>query len=50
LAEATRAMKAICVERYRAFGCAGQGSRIRPLSLEAMTQRYAAGELAPRVQ
>ncbi len=50
LAEATRAMKAICVERYRAFGCAGQGSRIRPLGLEAMTQRYAAGELAPRVQ
>jgi len=50
LAEATRAMQAICVERYQAFGCAGQAGRIRALGLEEMSRRYAAGELAPRVR
>ena len=50
LAEATRAMKEICAERYRAFGCAGQAGRIRALGLEAMSSRYAAGELAPQVR
>jgi fructose-bisphosphate aldolase class II len=50
LAEATRAMQAICVERYQAFGCAGQAGRIRVMDLEAMSSRYAAGELAPRVR
>ncbi len=46
---ATQAMKQICVARYEAFGCAGQASRIRPLTLESMSQRYQAGELEPRV-
>ena len=50
LTDATRAMKEICLARYQAFGCAGQASRIRPIGLEAMSKRYAAGELAPRVQ
>ncbi|GIX21815.1 MAG: fructose-1,6-bisphosphate aldolase [Gammaproteobacteria bacterium] len=49
LKEATRAMKAICKARFEAFGTAGQASRIKPLDLEAMTARYAAGELDPRV-
>ena len=50
LTDATRAMKEICLARYREFGCAGQGSRIRAIGLEAMSKRYAAGELAARVQ
>jgi fructose-bisphosphate aldolase class II len=43
-------MKESCLAHNREFGCAGQGSRIRALGLEAMSKRYAAGELAARVQ
>jgi fructose-bisphosphate aldolase class II len=49
LSAATRAMKEICKARYETFGSAGNASRIRPASLEAMTARYASGELDPRV-
>jgi fructose-bisphosphate aldolase class II len=47
---ATKAMKGICKARYEAFGTAGHGSKIKPLSLEAMTVRYAKGELISKVQ
>lgn len=50
LAESTKAMMAICKERYEQFNCAGQASKIKPLSLEAMTTRYAKGELKPQVK
>jgi fructose-bisphosphate aldolase class II len=46
---ATKAMKGICKARYEAFGTAGNASKITPLSLEAMTNRYAKGELEPKV-
>lgn len=46
---ATKAMKGICKARYEAFGTAGQASKIKVLSLEVMTARYAKGELAPKV-
>jgi fructose-bisphosphate aldolase class II len=36
------AMKTICVERYEAFGTAGNASKIQPLSLAAMQSHYAA--------
>jgi fructose-bisphosphate aldolase class II len=49
LAASTKGMKEICKARYEAFGCAGQASKIKPLSLEAMTTRYAKGELDPKV-
>ncbi|MBL8487165.1 MAG: fructose-bisphosphate aldolase class II [Rhodocyclaceae bacterium] len=45
LAEATKAMKGICKARYEAFGTAGAASKIKVLSLESMTTRYAKGEL-----
>jgi len=45
LAETTKAMKQICVMRYEAFGAAGQAGKIKPISLEAMANRYAKGEL-----
>src|SRR5262249_41661764 len=40
--EATAAARGICKDRFEAFGCAGQASRIKPVSLEKMAQRYAA--------
>ncbi len=49
LAASTKAMKQICKARYEAFGTAGKASKIRPLSLESMFQRYEKGELAPKV-
>lgn len=41
------AMKQLCKERYEAFGAAGQASKIKPISLEKMTVRYARHELKP---
>lgn len=49
LAVSTKAMKEICLARYEAFGTAGNADKIKPLSLEKMFQRYATGELDPKV-
>jgi fructose-bisphosphate aldolase class II len=48
--EAKKAMSEICQARYEAFGCAGQASKIKPISLERMHERYQSGELNPRVK
>ena len=40
LAKTVDAMRQVCVDRYQAFGTAGQASRIRPVSLEKMAQHY----------
>nr|MBF0681139.1 fructose-bisphosphate aldolase [Pseudomonas sp.] len=32
-----------------AFGTAGNASKIKPISLEGMFQRYASGELDPKI-
>jgi len=37
--------KKVCIERFEAFGCAGQASDICPIDLEVMAQRYRAGAL-----
>ena len=34
------AAKQICIDRYEQFGCAGQGSKIRPLKLNQMAKQY----------
>ena len=47
LAETMKAMKDIVRHRYEAFGTAGNASKIKPVSLEAMAARYASGELDP---
>jgi fructose-bisphosphate aldolase class II len=39
--DATAAAKEICKLRYEAFSCAGKASKIVPLPLEAMAERYA---------
>lgn len=49
LKESTAGMKAICQARFEAFGCAGHASKIKPLSLEVMFERYASGELDQKV-
>src|SRR5260364_318098 len=49
LKPARAAMQAICKARYRAFGCEGQASKITPIPLEKMAERYRSGELAQRV-
>ncbi|MDF2529551.1 MAG: fructose-bisphosphate aldolase [Gammaproteobacteria bacterium] len=46
---AKEAMRDICKARYEAFNCAGQAAKIKPISLERMFERYAKGELNPRV-
>ena len=43
------AMRDICIARYEAFGTAGNASKIKPISLEGMFQRYASGELEAKV-
>ncbi len=49
LTETITAMKEIVKQRYEAFGTAGNASKIKPVSLEAMASKYASGALAPNV-
>jgi len=42
---ATSAMQVVCEERYESFGTAGNASKIKPLPLTTMAQRYNSGEL-----
>jgi fructose-bisphosphate aldolase class II len=46
---AREAAKQICKQRYVQFGCEGQAGKIKPETIAAYAQRYARGELAPRV-
>jgi len=50
LAVSKNAMSEICEARFVAFGSAGQASKIKPISLEKMFQRYESGELNPQVK
>ena len=49
LKETIDAMREICIARYEAFGAAGQASRITPISLENMAERYEAGQLDVKI-
>ena len=49
LKETTIAMKDIAAARFEAFGTAGNASKIKVLSLEAMTERYMSGELDAQI-
>ncbi|HCM05451.1 MAG TPA: fructose-bisphosphate aldolase class II, partial [Oceanospirillales bacterium] len=44
------AMQELCVARYEAFGTAGNASKIKPISLDAMFDRYQSGELDPKIK
>jgi fructose-bisphosphate aldolase class II len=50
LKAATAAAKQICKARFEAFGTAGQASRIKPIPLDKLAERYAKGELGAVVK
>lgn len=43
------ATQRLCAERFERFGCAGNASKLEPVSLSDMAARYAEGLLAQRV-
>jgi fructose-bisphosphate aldolase class II len=43
-------MMEICKDRYQAFGCAGQGSKIKAISLDQMVKLYDSGKLTPNIK
>jgi fructose-bisphosphate aldolase class II len=50
LKPAMAAMSKVCEQRFQEFGAAGRASGIRPVPLDVMAKRYAAGELAPTIR
>ena len=50
LKPAREAARVICKARYEQFGCAGQASKIKAVSMVDMAARYKAGQLAQIVQ
>ncbi|MBI3145621.1 MAG: fructose-bisphosphate aldolase class II [Pseudogulbenkiania sp.] len=50
LAASTAAMRDIVIARYEAFGAAGMASKIKPVSLDIMANKYLKGELAQIVK
>ena len=46
LKPAREAAKQVCKQRYLEFGCEGQGSKIKGLSLQTIAAQYASGALA----
>ncbi len=46
---AIEAIASLCTERFERFGCAGNGSKIAPITLSGMASRYADGALDQRV-
>lgn len=40
---ATQAMSQICEDRFNAFGCSGHASKIKPISMDDMAERYKNG-------
>ncbi|OPX56268.1 fructose-bisphosphate aldolase [Oceanospirillum multiglobuliferum] len=49
LNESVKAMTQLCIDRYEAFGTAGNASKINVISLDAMYERYLTGALDPKV-
>ena len=50
LKETIGAMRDLCIDRYEAFGTAGNASKIKPINLEEMAMRYERDELTPKVK
>jgi fructose-bisphosphate aldolase class II len=50
LKPARAAAKGICKQRFEQFGCAGNGSKIKAITLPKMAEKYAKGELAQVVK
>ncbi len=47
LKDAMVAARGVCKQRYQEFGCAGMASKLRPVALDDMAERYAKGALDP---
>ncbi|HZP93797.1 MAG TPA: class II fructose-bisphosphate aldolase, partial [Burkholderiales bacterium] len=45
LKDAMLAAKGICRARFEAFGTAGNASKVRPVALDTMAEKYAKGEI-----
>ena len=43
------AMEQLCIDRYEAFGAAGQASKIKVIPMPEMAKLYSAGKLNPKV-
>lgn len=50
LKSAVMAAKQVCINRFLAFGSAGQAAKIKVIPLDKMANRYASGELAAIVR
>lgn len=50
LKQTTNAMFEICKARYEAFNAAGQASKIKPISLDSMYEKYISGELQATIK
>lgn len=50
LQASVEAMMEVCINRYEAFGSAGNASKIKPVSLDDMVALYAAGKLTPNIK
>jgi len=50
LKPAIEAMQKLCEERYEQFGTAGNASKIKPIPLFEMAERYSSGELSPKIK
>ncbi len=42
------AMRALCLNRFEAFGTAGNAAKIKSIPIDEMARRYSSGELDPR--
>jgi fructose-bisphosphate aldolase class II len=49
LKPAMDAMRDLCRDRFERFGAAGNASQIKPIPIDDMAKRYAAGALDPRI-
>jgi len=47
---AMKYMQKVCAERYEAFGCSGNGTKVKQVSLDEFAAKYAKGELAAAVK
>ncbi|MDP4576982.1 MAG: class II fructose-bisphosphate aldolase, partial [Burkholderiaceae bacterium] len=50
LKPARQAAQKICQDRFQAFGCSGQASKIKSISMVDMAARYQKGQLSQIVQ
>ena len=50
LKPARAAAKEICKQRFQQFGCAGNGPKIKGITLSKMAEKYAKGELTQVVK